>query len=101
MADSTQTQTQTEQEQGLDLFLLLKRFLPYLLEYWYVPLLLMLVGAALMGLRAYRSYTPMYKSEAVFSVSAGSSLSSEGVNYNYYYDNNAAKQITETFPYLL
>lgn len=93
--------TENRPQEGIDLFLILKRFLPFLRAQWYIPVILALIGAGLMAFYSYYSYHPMYKSEAVFSVSAGAALPTDGVSYNYYYDNNAAKQITETFPYLL
>lgn len=54
-----------------------------------------------MGIRAWRSYVPMYKSEAVFSVSTNAVNSTDVFGYSYYYDNTAAKQAAELFPYIL
>jgi len=54
-----------------------------------------------MGIRAWRSYVPMYRSEAIFSVSSGNLSSTDVFGYSYYYDNTAASQVAALFPYIL
>ena len=46
------------------------------------------------------NYTPMYQSRAMFTVSSGYS-SDDILSYSYYYDNEAAKRLAATFPYML
>ena len=91
-----------EEKISLDLGVLWRNFVPYLRWLW----LLVLILAILAGVRSYiritRSYRPMYKAETVFSVStAGTSNESDIFTYSYYYNNTAAKQAVNTFPYLL
>ena len=91
-----------EEKISLDLGVFWRNFAPYLRRLW----LLVLILAILAGVRSYiritRSYRPMYKTETVFSVStAGTSNESDIFTYSYYYNNTAAKQAVNTFPYLL
>lgn len=68
---------------------------------WPLVLALIVLCAALKCFLAWRSYRPMYKAEAAFSVSVDVSGTTDILSYNYYYDNAAAKQAADTFPYLL
>ena len=90
-----------EQQNMIDLGVLWHNLVPYLRRFWWLLLLLALLGGGLMFLRVWRSYTPMYRSEAVFSVSVSTSNNSDILSYSYYYDNAAANQAVSTFPYLL
>lgn len=85
----------------LDLVALLRKMAPLAVKYWAAILALVILGGAFAGLRAVGAYRPMYRSEAVFSVSVGSADSRGVLGYSYYYDNAAAQQAAETFPYLL
>lgn len=91
----------TEELVQLDIRDILRRSLPVLRRFWFAFLALIVLGATAAAFRARYYYTPMYKSEAVFSVSVSSSDSYGLTDYSYYYDNAAAKQVAETFPYLL
>ena len=91
----------TEELVHLDMLDILRRSLPVLRRFWAAFLALIVLGATAAAFRAKYYYTPMYKSEAVFSVSISASDSHGLTDYSYYYDNAAAKQATETFPYLL
>lgn len=62
------THTNNE-EQAIDLSVLLRRMLRALRRLWPVCLALIVLCAAVMGWRAHRTFRPMYRSEAVFSVS--------------------------------
>lgn len=90
-----------EEVKYIDLFALLKKLMVFLRQFWAFVLALTLLGSALMYIRAVRSYRPMYRSEAVFSVSVNYSGATDIAGYSYYYDRAAAKLVTETFPYLL
>ncbi len=85
----------------VDLFAFWRRFRPFLKRFWFIPLVLAVLGGLFMFLRTYRSFTPMYRSEAVFSVAVTDSDSLDVSTYSYYYDSAAAQQATATFPYLL
>lgn len=91
----------TEELVHLDMLDILRRSLPVLRRFWAAFLALIVLGATAAAFRAKYYYTPMYKSEAVFSVSISASDSHGLTDYTYYYDNAAAKQAAETFPYLL
>ena len=91
----------TEELVHLDIKDIMRRSFPVLRRFWFAFLALIVLGAMAAAFRARYYYTPMYKSEAVFSVSVSSSDSYGLTDYSYYYDNAAAKQVAETFPYLL
>lgn len=91
----------TDELVHLDIVDILHRSLPILRRFWFAFLALIVLGASAAALRAKYYYTPMYKSEAVFSVSVGASDSYGLTDYSSYYDNAAAKQAAETFSYLL
>ena len=85
----------------IDLFALLRKTMLFLRRFWAMVLALTVLGGGLMYIRSVRAYRPMYKSEAMFSVSVHYSGSTDITGYSYYYDKAAAKLVTETFPYLL
>ena len=85
----------------IDLYALLRKTFLFLRRFWAMVLALTLLGGGLMYLRSARAYRPMYRSEAMFSVSVHYSGSTDITGYSYYYDKAAAKLVTETFPYLL
>ena len=57
-------------------------------------------GGAL-GLRAWRSYTPMYASEVTFTIQMDSNSLTDIGGSTSYYDKATAEQLTKTFPYLV
>ena len=85
----------------IDLYAILRKLTMYLRRFWALVLVLAVLGGGLMYVKCVRSYRPMYKSEAVFSVSVNYSGNMDLSGYSYYYDRNAAKLVTETFPHLL
>ncbi len=85
----------------IDLWAIARRVLPALQRLWPVILALMVAFGGIMYLRAARAYTPMYQSEAMFSVSLNNTGETDISSYTYYYDNAAAKQLVATFPYIL
>ena len=89
-------------EELIDLGSLLRKMITCLRRFWILVLALTVAGGGLMYWKAYRSYRPMYRSEAVFSVSVSYSGNTDIMNYNsYYYDSSAAELVAETFPYIL
>ena len=92
-------ETENTQEK-LDLFPLLRRFFKSLGKLWIIVVLLAGLGAGAMFFRAWRSYTPMYESKAIFSVNSGYSVNDIFIN-SYYYDTAAAEQLASAFPALL
>ena len=85
----------------VDLQGIFRRLLPCLRRYWALVLALMVLLGGLMALRSVRLYRPMYRSEAMFSVSVSTSGQTDLSSYSYYYDNSAAQQAVDSFPYLL
>ena len=85
----------------VDLRGIFRRLLPCLRRYWALVLALMVLLGGVMALRSVRAYQPMYRSEAMFSVSVSLSGQTDLSSYSYYYDNSAAQQAVDTFPYLL
>lgn len=63
---------------------------------WLFPLLVIL-GAAAMGIRAKISYRPQYEAKASFTVTVTNPLQSEMRSYN----TATAEQMAKTFPYIL
>ena len=94
------THTNTE-VQPIDLSVLLRRMGRALTRLWPVCLALVVLCAALMGWRGHRSFRPMYRSEAVFSVNLSFVGGTDLSGYSQYYNKSAAQQVADTFPYLL
>lgn len=94
-------QEKNNEELYIDLFVLLRKFTFFLRRFWAGVLVLAILGGGAMYFRTVSSYRPMYRSEAMFSVSVNYSGSTDLTGYYYYYDRAAAKLVSETFPYLL
>ncbi len=88
------------EELEIDLGTLIWNFFRYLLKaWWLIPILALLAGAA--GyVRSTQFYTPMYRSQATFTVMTGSTEDAGSI-YNFYYDTTTAGQLARTFPYIL
>ena len=91
--------TQKDEIQKIDLLDLMGRFSKYLQRYWIVAALLAALFAGIFLIRAERSFTPMYQSRAMFSVSSG--YSADDIFSSTYYDNAAAQQLAAAFPYMI
>ena len=85
----------------IDLWALVRKVMPVLRRYWALALALAILLGGVMCIRSVGSYVPMYRSEAMFSVSLNTTGETDITSYSYYYDNAAAKQLVETFPYIL
>ena len=99
--DEHKTTAQTEAPEKIDLIRLLDEFGRVLLRLFWLPLLLAVLAGVLMGLRAWRSYTPMYACEATFTIQTQSGTSDLITGSTGYYDQAAAEQLANTFPYLI
>lgn len=91
--------TKRDELQKIDLEDLRGRFEKLLRKYWPGVILLCAVFAAVFLLRAYQTYSPRYESRAMFTVSSG--YSADDIFSTSYYDNSAAQQLAEAFPYML
>lgn len=73
------------------------------LKYWWVCIILMLLGAGVMFFRSYVRFTPSYECSATFTVqtqqvgAAGDSITS----YAFTYNRSAATQLASTFPSII
>ena len=67
-------------------------------KFWWLTVLLAAVMAVVTLLYAVRSYQPMYRTEATFTVETYNTTQS---GYTFFYDNHTAAQMALTFPYLL
>lgn len=91
---------QIELEQ-IDLFQLLQEFWKAFRAFFWVPLVLAVLLAGGLGVRAFLSYTPLYASEATFTIETMSDTLSDISGTNSYYDKATAEQLAKTFPYLI
>ncbi len=101
MRRRTVEKTQNESVDYIDIYPILRKMLHYLKKYWYAVLLLSLLGGGFMYWRSIRSYHPMYRSEATFSVSVSYNGSTDLSSYSYYYDSAVAQLAASSFPYVL
>ena len=85
----------------IDLVALSYKLLHFLRRLWPLVLGLTVLGGGLLFARCKLTYVPLYRSEAMFSVSVNYSGTTDLTSYSYYYDMEAAELVTETFPYLL
>jgi len=78
-------------------------FLRGLIKYWWVCVLCALLGAAVMFVRSYVRFVPVYQCSATFTVqtqqagAAGDSITS----YSFSYNRSAAAQLSNTFPSII
>lgn len=90
-----------EELEKIDIFRVLQEFWKSFGRLWWLPLLLAVACGGLMGLRAWRSYTPMYESQVTFTIqTVDSSLTDIGGSTSYY-NKATAEQLAKTFPYLV
>ncbi len=96
---SSKENTKETAPKPIDLSELIDRFIRVFKRFWYIILIFALIAGALNAFRAYRSFTPMYESQALFSVNSG--YTADDIFTASYYDNEAAKQLSEAFPNML
>lgn len=90
-----------EELEKIDIFRGLQEFGKALHRLFWLPVLMAVLCGGLLGLRAWRSYTPMYASQVTFTIQlADSSLTDIGGSTSYY-NKATAEQLTKTFPYLV
>lgn len=90
-----------EELEKIDIFRVFQEFCKALCRLFWLPLLLAALCGGLLGLRAWRSYTPMYATQVTFTIQmADSSLADIGGSTSYY-NKATAEQLTKTFPYLI
>ena len=98
--DEHKTKQHTEAPEPIDLTALLGELWRIFTRMFWVPLVLAVLAGGLLWQRSWRSYTPMYRSEATFTVQLLSNQY-DITGVDSYYDKAAAEQLANTFPYLL
>lgn len=83
----------------IDLSDLLDRFARVFRRFWYIILIFAIISGGYSAVKTMRSFTPMYESQALFSVNSG--YSSDDIFTASYYDNEAAQQLAAAFPHML
>lgn len=98
-----QSQREQEEEQTIDLGVLLRDFIRGIGRFWWLLVVLALLGGVISYFGASGTYHPMYRSQATFTVTTNTTNSSDtsGSDYNFYYDSARADQLALTFPYIL
>ncbi len=87
-----------EELDKIDVTLLLMDFLRTLRLMWIRVAALVVIGAVIMGLMAYKNYEPVYTASTTFTINI---RDGQGSTASTYYDNSAAEQLAKTFPYIL
>lgn len=87
----------------IDLGVLLIDFWKGIKKFWYVILILMVLGIGAMWGYRHFTYVPMYRASASFTVKTVDDVLDNEINtaYGFFYDKNTADQIEKTFPYIL
>ena len=87
----------------IDLGVLLVDFLKGIKKFWYLLIILPLIGSACVIGYQRNEYVPLYASQTTFTVKTTGSGTLNEINttYNFYYDKNTAENIGNTFPYIL
>jgi capsular polysaccharide biosynthesis protein len=81
----------------IDLIFIFRIWLRYAKRFWAMALVMMLLGAGILGYSGYRAYTPVYDATVSFTVRVANPLYGSINTYN----NATAKQLHATFPYIL
>ena len=85
------------EEEKIDLMRIINDMVKGAKHYWPLLIVAVLVFSAFYYIRAYRSYQPVYTSNATFTVTRDDS----NLYNNTYINEQAAGQIVKTFPYIL
>ena len=81
----------------IDILFLVRIWLRYAKKFWAMALVMMVLCAGVLGYSGYRAYTPVYDASVSFTVRVANPLYADLNAYN----NATAKQLNETFPYIL
>lgn len=90
----------SEEEDVIDLGLVIHDFFRGLKKFWWLVLLLMIAGGGAMFLKTLVSYTPIYRTQASFTIMINDT-SNQNYYYNFYYDQTKAEQMAATFPHIM
>lgn len=81
----------------IDLIFTIRIWLRYAKKFWAMALVMMVLGAGVLGWNGYRVYTPVYEASVSFTVQGANPLYSGIHSYN----SATAKQLHSTFPFIL
>lgn len=101
MREVTAMQNNEIREGSINLTDLFRGFFKILRAFWWILLILALVGGGLNFWRNKRAYVPKYRSESLFTVQSEYSSLVDIFDRSYFYDSDAASKIAKSFPYLL
>ena len=87
----------------IDLGVLLIDFWKGICRFWYLMIILAVLGMGAMWGYRHFTYVPMYQASTSFTVKMVGDMLENEVNtaYSFFYDKNTADQIENTFPYIL
>ena len=72
------------------------------IKFWWVCVILAVIGAGIMFLKYFVMFEPEYTCDATFTVNTETEETIEGAStYSFYYNKMTAEQLNDTFPYLL
>ena len=81
----------------IDILFLFRIWLRYAKKFWLLALLMMVLGAGLLGYNGYKAYKPVYSATVSFTVRVANPLYANVEAYN----NATARQLNTTFPFIL
>lgn len=87
----------------INLGVLLIDFWKGIRKFWYLLIILVILGMGAMWSYHHFTYIPMYQASASFTVKTVDDMLDNEINaaYGFFYDKNTADQIEKTFPYIL
>ena len=92
-----QERTEYQNPEPIDLTVMVEDFFRTMRKRWLLVVLAVLVCAAGYTWMQHRSYVPRYTAESTFVISS----SADSQNTGNYYDDQLARQMAKTFPYIL
>lgn len=93
---------ENEDLQKIDLFTICVDFLRVFRHMWLHVLILAIVGAAVLGVRANGNYVPYYTASCTFTITVREEQNNGSVTTtSSFFDNSAAEQMAITFPHIL
>ena len=91
-----------EKQAQLDLIALVEGLFSEVRKYWWLLIVMMLLGGTFFLVRSVTSYSPMYRSQASFTVMFSSQSNADSsATYDFRYDSETASQLGATFQYIL
>lgn len=100
--DHTVGEGSPSDEEKIDLYRLLAEFWKVFRRLFWLPVGLAILCCAFFAIRAWWTYTPMYRAEVTFTIQTPTSETTGDISSgSSYYDKAAAEQLSKTFPYII